>query len=452
MSKATTERGSPQTRPIDLASHEIVRVVTQGLEPNGTEPEACGQYAEPVRMIKEAYTTGGTKLARQVWDDYVAPGWGDLAAIVAGEQTAADPLAGLRSFTADELLSLDLPEPDWIVESVIPEGLSLLVAPPKIGKTFLALNVAVAVAGHGVALGKAPASGGRVLYINLDGSLRGMQKRLGAMLRGESIPKNLHVVQEWERADEGGLRRLDAFLRAYSDTKLVVIDVLQKFRPKGTNKRGVYEQDYEALGPLRQMCEEHAVSIIVVHHTNKRTDGDELNAVSGSTGLAGAVENVLLLTKERGQVDAKLTVIPREEEEISLALSFDGHLQTWILRGNFDEFAKTKERQRILDLIRQHGRPMTAKEICDLLDGGSNVRRLLRKMVDAGTLAQPKQRGPYCLSTLPQTGNIGNKGNNEDSGNDGNNPVQQGLAYGDGAITDSSDVTVVTDVTGVTDQ
>ena len=158
----------------------------------------------------------------------------------------------------------------------------------------------------------------------------------------------------------------------------------------------LYEADYKALHPFSDLYERTGVSIVVIHHANKR-DGsaDVVDQVSGSTGLSGAIENVLAMVRDPGQTILK--VRPREEEEVELALDFDAALMTWILRGEAGLVARTDERQRILDVLGAAREPLRAKEIAALVDKpANNVTQLLYKMKHQGKIDQPKY-GYYAL-------------------------------------------------------
>lgn len=383
-------------------TRRALRSILNGQAPNGTSPECCGRWADKVQGAYEAHAAGGTDQAR-LYIDLATKEAPDLAKLLASD----DPFERLGGFTARELQHEDLPEPEFIVDGVIPEGTSLLVSPPKLGKTMLAQNVAVAIATGGRALGKVPVRRGTVLFLALEGSKRGLQRRLRTMLGDEPWPDDLYFYREWEPSDAGGLELMRRFVSRHRGTRLIVVDTLKRVRGQGNARRNAYDEDYEALQPMAALGDELGVSFLIIHHTNKRDSGDVMDLVSGSTGLTAAVDNVLVMQKKRGETDARLVVIPREEEEQELALRFDPSIATWILRGRAEEVAKTDERQTILDAIKENG-PMKPKDIAIVLDVEEvNIRRLTRKMLEAGTLFQEQKRGPYSLPP----GNSGNSGN-----------------------------------------
>ena len=151
------------------------------------------------------------------------------------------------TFTAADLMKEDLPPVMWAVPGILPEGLSLLAGKPKLGKSWLALGLAVAKASGGVALGKIPVDRGEVLYLALEDNRRRLQNRLRKVLNGDPPPGGLHIATEWPRVDEGGADDLDDWLAVHPDAGLVVVDILKVVRPSVSGNRGIYDADYEAL-------------------------------------------------------------------------------------------------------------------------------------------------------------------------------------------------------------
>ena len=403
---------TPRQRAFHLVDHVLQHGTT-----NGTEPADCGEYADEAEILVAAVEQSGPKSGRKALEEL--DGLRRLHNSYDPETDSEHPLAGLDNFTASELLEMELPPLEYVVEDVIPEGTSLLAAAPKIGKSILCLNIAVAVAMGGKALGKADVTPGRVLYVDLDGNKRGMQRRLQKLLHGESKAdtrralERLDITREFPRVDReatdpkaDAVRRLEWYLKRFPDTALVIVDTLADIRPKTSGQRNMYETDREALTPFRSICEEHGASSIFIHHTNKSTATDPLEHVSGSTGLTSAVDNVLVMRKERGQHDAELQVVPREENESTLALEFDGQLVTWVLKGNAEDFAKTRTRQVILDTLRdltRDGEPIGPKEVAEACPDKSyaTVRKRLYNLVEEGKVEKPEYGKYVPVHTTP---------------------------------------------------
>jgi hypothetical protein len=337
----------------------------------------------------------------------------ELLAIVERERTPAPtlradgaaPLPTAR--TAADLLARDFPAPRYAVEGLLAEGVSVLAGRPKLGKSWLALALSVAVAAGGRALGSIPVERGPVLYLALEDGERRLQTRLRLVLRGEPAPPGWHYQTAWPTVDDGGVPALAAWLAAHPDCRLVVIDTLKRIRPRERVGASLYGQDYDALAPLADLAREHRVCILVVHHTRKAAADDMLDMVSGSTGLTAAADAVLVLQRARGQADATLAVTGRDIEERELALQRDSLTMGWTLMGDAADYRLSNERRAILDVLRAAGRMLTPREAADALGKGDQygaVKKLMWTMAMDGTLRS--DGGRYGLPD--RDGNGGN--------------------------------------------
>jgi len=295
-------------------------------------------------------------------------------------QAKAPP--AIRFVSGTELEALDFPEPVWIIPNILVEGYILLAGRPKLGKSWLGLCLGVAVATGGCALGRGElrAAQGEVLYLALEDRLRRIKNRLGKILGSTPFPENLLIAETWNRLDKGGLDDLKEFLKAHDDCRLVVIDTLAKVRPPRSKNHDPYEWDMAVGGVLQSLANQFRVSILVVHHTRKSAADDPLDEVSGTTGITGAADAVMILKRGRGQADGTLTLAGRDIEEQELALKFRPEEGAWELLGNAAEYAKSQERLEIINLLREHG-PKNPKELAELVGKKYNtIKCLLLKM------------------------------------------------------------------------
>lgn len=296
---------------------------------------------------------------------------------------------GTSTITAVDLMTKTFPAPRWAVEGFFPEGVSLLVGPPKLGKSWLALDVAVAVAAGGRALGQIPVDQGDVLYLALEDTQRRLQERLGLVLNGADAPARLEIATEWPTLLEGGGEQLDDWLDQHPEARLVIVDTFVKLRGASPGPRNsiLYQLDYQAVGDLKRIADRHGVALIVIHHTRKAVADDPLDMVSGTNGLAGSADTVLILKRDIGRADATLYVRGRDVPEADHALRFDPVACTWSLIGDAAEYRLSAERQEILDVLRKAGEELTPKRIATILGKTpESVRFLLHKMAKAGEI------------------------------------------------------------------
>jgi hypothetical protein len=203
--------------------------------------------------------------------------------------------------SAEELRTKTFEPLRWIVPKYLPEGLTLLGGRPKIGKSWQALDIAVGVAEGGTCLGE-KCEQGDVLALMLEDSDRRLQRRLTQMLGAQlgEWPARLTYATSWPRLNEGGLDWIREWVRKSPNRRLIVIDILERVRQltASTDKRSAYSADYEALITLHALATEAMISILVLHHQRKLGADDLIDTLSGTLGLGGAVDSVLILGKE----------------------------------------------------------------------------------------------------------------------------------------------------------
>ncbi len=309
---------------------------------------------------------------------------------------SADRRLGRAGYTAAELMRMELPEPKWIVKGLIPEGVTLLIGKPKIGKSMFCLNLGVAVASDYEALGSLDVEQCGVLYLALEDNPRRLQKRLKMIDWGQRIPVKgraaLHLYTDWPRADEEGLR---TWLSEHPEVKLVIVDTFQRFRRLTDGQRSVYADDYEAVAPLNRVAHDFGIAIILVHHQRKAAADDFLDTASSSTGLTGAVDTIAAIYRIRGEADAELKLAGRDVEDTEYAMSWDGEAGRWKLLGNAAEHRMSKERQEIYGLLKNEG-PMNATELAKKLKKNyQTCYTLLGRLADEGYVKLTKRGKLY---------------------------------------------------------
>jgi hypothetical protein len=285
--------------------------------------------------------------------------------------------------TAKEILEMDIPDPVWIIPNMIQQGLTILAGSPKLGKSWLALSIAVAVSSGGYALGAIKVDQAGVLYLALEDSDRRLQNRLNSL--GATPRENLTFFTEWERGIEGA-NKLDSYLMANKSIKLVVVDVLARMKAlQGQGRPSVYDADYQDMEPFQRLANKHDVAVLLIHHTRKAGGEDFLDSIGGSYGISGSVDTAIVLRRSRGETDAKLCITGRDVDENEYALEKDIHAGGWKLLGDAREYDISKERKAILKVMQEVEEPIKLKDIADMLGKTSNaIYYHVAKMVDEG--------------------------------------------------------------------
>ncbi|MBF0423051.1 MAG: AAA family ATPase [Magnetococcales bacterium] len=285
------------------------------------------------------------------------------------------------------LMAKNLPEPRFSVSGMIVEGVSILGGKPKMGKTWLAQHLALEIARGGKALGMFPVAKGDVLLLSLEDTHARLQSRFSKILQGGPPPSNLHLYTEWSRLKDGGEDELETWLSLHPSTRLVVIDTLERIRPQG-GSLGPYGKDYEVGTILARIATKYHVSILLVHHLRKSSARDPLDLLSGTMGLTGGVDGILILQRNRMDGNVTLFVTGRDiEHELNLAIRQDTTTGAWSVLGDAAAMCHGEERQEVLGFLQEAAEARTAREIASGLGRGLEAtRKLVRRMVQDGLL------------------------------------------------------------------
>ncbi len=213
------------------------------------------------------------------------------------------------------LMDRPLEPPNFVVDTLISQGLHILAGSPKVGKSWLALWLAVTVA-KGEPVWNMTTKQGTTLYLCLEDSVLRIQNRLFEIT--EDAPDSVHFCTECALIGQGLEEQVDAFLADHPDTVLVIIDTLQMVRPIHD---ATYANDYRDLSVLKRLADKHGIAILLIHHLRKESADDVFNRISGSTAISGAVDSSFTLVEERrGSGRAKLSCIGRDIEYRELEL------------------------------------------------------------------------------------------------------------------------------------
>lgn len=311
----------------------------------------------------------------------------------------------MSTITAAELAAKDFPEIKWAVRDLIPQGLTGLIGAPKLGKSWMALNIAVAVALGGRALGSIPVEAGPVLYLALEDNQRRLRSRLDKLLPHGKFPDTLHFATEWARLGQhdGGGKLLHQWLNEHPGTRLVIIDTLAKFRKMAGNGNA-YQEDYETGSNLKHLADRHDTAFLAVHHKRKVQTEDPLDSISGTHGLAGSFDGMLILQRERGQADAVLHVIGRDiEHDGDKALRWDSTLASWSLLGDAALYRRSQEQVGVIETLRAASEPLSIKQIAArTATSYPTARQLIYRMEGDGVIerAGGSSHGGYVYTHI----------------------------------------------------
>jgi predicted ATP-dependent serine protease len=293
--------------------------------------------------------------------------------------TAASNLKGLKTMTFEPL--------KYVVPNLFVEGITLLAGKPKVGKSWLLLHAALAVARGGFTLGIEHCIQGDVLYCALEDSERRLQSRVTKLVGnlGE-WPEQFFYFTCLPRLGAGGAETIRNWISSVKNPRLIVIDTLAMIRALKKVDESNYQSDYLALLDLRALANEFGIAIVVSHHLRKAEADDPFDTISGTLGLTGAVDSMLVLKRDSGS-GYVLHGKGRDLIEVEKAMAFDKDACIWRIAGDAGPVRYSAERTAILEAIKDAGEPIGPNDIAATAGmRAGNVRRLLGKLVKEGAI------------------------------------------------------------------
>jgi AAA domain len=297
-----------------------------------------------------------------------------------------------RGAKAEGLRDMSFPEPAEVIPGFIPEGLSILAGRPKVGKSWLALELALGASLNEKVLGNITPDVGDVIYCALEDTLPRLQRRIKKLLwpGRPQWPSRLFLATSWRRLDDGGVDDLADWSETVTAPKLAILDTLAGIRPKRDRNDTTYDGDYKALVELQKLANKKHFAVLILHHTRKMEADDPIDTVSGTLGLAGCADTVLVLTP------TSLYVRGRDVEEAEKAITFDKAHCRWKVLGNAADVKRTENTKAILAAM-SDDEERTPKHIAEMTDPRvpeNMVRTYLRRMAKGGDVVSTT-RGHY---------------------------------------------------------
>ena len=270
-----------------------------------------------------------------------------------------------------------------VIENLLYSGTYLFVGAPKVGKSFFMAQIAYHIS-KGMALWDYKVNKGTVLYLALEDDYARLQHRLYTMF-GEGENDNLYLATQSHQLNDGLDKQLEYFIGKHSDTKLIIIDTLQKIREISGEKYS-YSNDYDIVTRLKRFSDSNNVCLLLVHHTRKQQSDDCFETISGTNGLLGAADGAFLLQKEkRTSSKATLDAVGRDQQDQRLYLEFNRERCIWDFIKSENELWKLpadpllESVSKIVDVEKQEWTG-TATELITVLELDISANSLTRHL------------------------------------------------------------------------
>ena len=316
------------------------------------------------------------------------------------------------------LSTTNQPETQWLIPNLLPQGLTFLLGQPRIGKSWLALHLALSVANGNPVLGQLPTSQADVLYIGLQDTPQRISFRVHKLLGDQPVPTNFSWLSHWNVLTPSltdQMLALDLWLTQHPKTRLVVIDSFDLLSSSTSTQQ-------EILHQLKRLTNYHNIAILLTSQINTRTSYNPFDELIIHSTFALA-DTLLVLKRERGQYDASLLLINAELPDHEFALCLPTDTMRWTLLGAASDYRLSQERQDILSLLQEYnGGPLRPREIASLLH--KDTRAITKLLCDMSRASQLRLvgRGQYMTIKNNST-SIGNDGNNGNNSNESHEKI-----------------------------
>lgn len=295
--------------------------------------------------------------------------------------------------SANLLKSKKIAPIDWIIDELLPEGLTILAGKPKVGKSFLALNIASKIANSVDVFGKYKTNRRKILYITNEDSERRIHDRLSQL---DIKTNDLSFYFEKFRIDDDFEQSITN-LADEAGAKFIIIDTMAKAFNLESKKSNGYFEEYKKIGDIQSVISRKGISILLVHHMRKMSAEYAPDRILGSNGISGGVDTIWLLDRSAGK--SKLTITGKDVMEQELEFITTKNKSEWIVLNESNSgLGLSPEREEIIHLLIEAKISLSSKAISGQLSKPSSaVNRLLNKMRSDGILISPRY-GKYELS------------------------------------------------------
>ena len=307
------------------------------------------------------------------------------------------------SYLLKDLINHQVKKINYLVDKIIPDsGLIVFAGNPKSGKTFFAIQLALAIA-NGKSFLDYSTTKGFVSCHFFEDNMDRLKRRLDSMKINKEEYENVLINHQRISINNGLINKMGNELLLYPDIKLFIIDTLQDAKGAG-GKGNSYENDQLRLAPLQDFAMKNKVAVFCIHHLkkSKKDMDDDIQRLSGSMAISGAADLIMQLKKERGKTSAELSVEGRDIEYQSLMIDFDKEKFKWNNQGDYKKEKYSKEKKEILKFLENHRSDyFSPKEIANGLGKENkqeinNVNKLLIKLLDDYEVIQDEKiKGKY---------------------------------------------------------
>ncbi len=311
-----------------------------------------------------------------------------------------------KIWSAAELLATNFPEPEWRLHGILPPGLGGLGSRPKLGKSWLALQMSTAIS-LGVQLWGRETRRTHVFYLALEDNARTLKERLQSQRAGGDMW--LDFVDEWPAVTSFESLLVLEELIQQKEYGLVIVDTITRV----LGRADVMNQGAmaEVFTRLHKLAKDTGATVLLIDHHHKGAAGDCIDDFMGATSKTGILDFAMGLYRQRGERAATLRIDGRVTRDASLALQWDHDLTCWQYVGEARDIAKDSVQGEIVAALQEMGGSSTTKKIADYLQRNKgSISRELAELVNKHKVRRDERKGHDVVYRLIDSESTDQKG------------------------------------------
>lgn len=315
-----------------------------------------------------------------------------------------------RLQTVRNLIDNPPPKVEWVIDDILPVGLTILAGPPKAGKSWLILNICISLAKGELVFEHFKCKMAESIYYSFEDSDSRLRERLLNIIRNS--PKHgvrwknriKYVTQQIDLVKDN-FSELRKVMQWFPETKVIVLDTLGAACNFKVIKKTDYGNQYKLVNSLHSFAMENNICIIAVHHQSKTSTRNSIDSLYGSRGITGGADTIWLLEKD--PLDSGyLEVIGRDVLHQNLDLQFEPDTCKWIFEGFIDGKKTINPNYiSIIELLKTADHPLKPKVIAvKLKQNDGTIRMRLKRILKSGLGEVKKtEKGEYFIDDSNQS-------------------------------------------------
>ena len=235
--------------------------------------------------------------------------------IAEDEYDPFSPIAKLRDIcpslmTSSDLLSLEIPEINWVIPKLLPAGLVLLAGEPKIGKSYFLLKLVKDITENG----------GKVFYFAGEDSSYLLQQRLKELDLDVGEDLIVHCGRDSLLSEPSKFKDTIEQMLSIQRFDAIFLDNMEMVLPAKGKGSDDYAYYYKQLPPWAMLASKHNSKILMTHHTKKEREDNPFKTIMGSQAIMGCCDSVFVMERSDQPNQFTLHATGKFTEDLALNL------------------------------------------------------------------------------------------------------------------------------------